>query len=87
MFGNAKKEEFFRSAYRSHYRSVLAYALRRTTSRADAEDVAAETLVVAGRRVDKLPSVEPDQLAWLYAVARRTLAYHRRTRSRATRAR
>lgn len=75
----------FRSAYRNHYRSVLAYALRRTSVRADAEDVAAETFAVAWRRVDKLPIREPDQLAWLYAVARRTLANHHRGRLRAAR--
>jgi len=82
---SSNREELFRSAYRSHYRSVFAYALRRTAVRADAEDVAAETFVVAWRRVDRLPVTEPDQLAWLYAVARRTLANHHRGRGRAAR--
>lgn len=82
---NPNREELFRSTYRSHYRSVFAYALRRTAVRVDAEDVAAETFVVAWRRVDKLPVTEPDQLVWLYAVARRTLANHHRARGRAAR--
>ena len=82
---SSNREGQFRSAYRNHYRSVLAYALRRTSVRADAEDVAAETFAVAWRRVDKLPTTEPDQLAWLYAVARRTLANHHRGRLRAAR--
>lgn len=82
---SSNREGQFRSAYRIHYRSVLAYALRRTSVRADAEDVAAETFAVAWRRVDKLPTTEPDQLAWLYAVARRTLANHHRGRLRAAR--
>ena len=82
---NSNREELFRSAYRSHYRSVFAYAQRRTATRADAEDIAAEAFVVAWRRVDKLPMREPDQLAWLYGVARRTLANHHRGRLRAIR--
>lgn len=81
----SNREELFRSAYRNHYRSVLAYALRRTSSRADAEDIAADSFMVAWRRVDKLPMSEPDQLAWLYGVARRTLANHHRGRLRAGR--
>jgi RNA polymerase sigma-70 factor (ECF subfamily) len=82
---SSNREDLFRSAYRSHYRSVLAYALRRTAVRVDAEDVAAETFVVAWRRVGKLPTTEPDQLIWLYGVARRTLANHHRARGRAAR--
>ena len=82
---STNREELFRSAYRSHYRSVLAYTLRRTAAHVDAEDVAAETFVVAWRLVDKLPVTEPDQLVWLYAVARRTLANHHRGRGRAAR--
>ena len=34
-----RDEELFRSAYARYYRSVLAYALRRTASCVDAEDV------------------------------------------------
>ena len=82
---NSSHEERFRSAYRSHYRSVFAYAQRRTATRADAEDTTAEAFVVAWRRVDKLPTTDPDQLAWLYGVARRTLANHHRGRLRAVR--
>ena len=82
---NSSREELFPSAYRNHYRSVFAYAQRRTATRADAEETTAETFVVAWRRVDKLPVTEPDQLAWLYGVARRTLANHHRGRLRAVR--
>lgn len=62
------------------YDRVLAYAMRRT-DRAEAEDVAAETYVVAWRRFDDAPS---DSLPWLYAVARRTLANSRRSSRRRT---
>jgi RNA polymerase sigma-70 factor (ECF subfamily) len=50
--------------------------MRRTSTPADAEDVAAETFTIAWRKLDAIPSGEP--LPWLYAVARRVLANHRR---------
>jgi RNA polymerase sigma-70 factor (ECF subfamily) len=40
-----------------------------------AEDVTAETFLVAWRRLDRLPD---EALPWLYAVARKTLANRRR---------
>jgi RNA polymerase sigma-70 factor (ECF subfamily) len=50
--------------------------MRRTQTFSDAEDVAAETFTIAWRKIDAIPSDEP--LPWLYAVARRVLANHRR---------
>ena len=50
--------------------------MRRTRTTADAEDVAAETFTIAWRKIDAVPAQEP--LPWLYAVARRVLANHRR---------
>lgn len=58
---------------------VLAYSSRRTRSLADAEDVAAETFVVAWRRLDDAPA---NVLPWLYGIARRTLANQRRANQR-----
>jgi RNA polymerase sigma-70 factor (ECF subfamily) len=66
----------FDQLFTEHQRHVLAYAMRRTQAWADAEDVAAETFTIAWRRFDAIPSAEP--LPWLYAVARRVLANHRR---------
>ena len=66
----------FDALFTAHQRSVLAYAMRRTQTPADAEDVAAETFTIAWRKVDVIPRAEP--LPWLYAVARRVLANHRR---------
>jgi RNA polymerase sigma-70 factor (ECF subfamily) len=57
---------------------VLAYALRRT-SREEAEEVVAETFLVAWRR---LPEVPDDPIPWLLAVARRVLANQRRATGR-----
>jgi RNA polymerase sigma-70 factor, ECF subfamily len=66
----------FDTLFTAHQRHVLAYAMRRTQVLADAEDVAAETFTIAWRKFDSIPAAEP--LPWLYAVARRVLANHRR---------
>ncbi len=66
----------FETLFAAHERHVLAYAMRRTRTPADAEDVAAETFTIAWRKVDAIPRTEP--LLWLYAVARRVLANHHR---------
>jgi RNA polymerase sigma factor (sigma-70 family) len=74
-------DERFRRLFDDAYRSLLAYALRRTESAADAEEVVADTLLVAWRRRDDLPPGE-EALPWLYGVARRVLANQRRGRAR-----
>ena len=70
----------FDTLFSAHQQRVLAYAMRRTPTLADAEDVAAETFIIAWRKLDAIPASEP--LLWLYAVARRVLANHRRGLSR-----
>jgi RNA polymerase sigma factor (sigma-70 family) len=70
----------FDALFTEHQRPVLAYAMRRTQALADAEDVAAETFAIAWRKVDTIPAAEP--LPWLFAVARRVLANHRRGHGR-----
>lgn len=67
----------FESAFEMHQRAVLAYALRRVPTEADAEDAVAETFAVAWRKVDHLP-LEADALPWLLAIARRIVANQRR---------
>jgi RNA polymerase sigma-70 factor (ECF subfamily) len=57
---------------------VLAYALRRTTKE-EAEEVVAETFVVAWRRLNEVPD---DPIPWLLGVARRVLANQRRATGR-----
>ena len=68
----------FEALFRAHERAVLAYALRRTRTPADAEDAAAETFAIAWRKLDVVPDAADDVLPWLYAVARRVLANQRR---------
>jgi len=70
----------FDALFREHERAVLAYAMRRAQTLADAEDVAAETFTIAWRKLGSIPAAEP--LPWLYAVARRVLANQRRGKGR-----
>jgi RNA polymerase sigma-70 factor (ECF subfamily) len=69
----------FEALYAAHQRAVLAYAMRRSESFADAEDAAAATFAIAWRKLSTIPD-EP--LPWLYAVARRVLANQRRGNGR-----
>jgi len=72
------RHESFEGLFRENYAAVRAYALRRA-SREAAQDVVAETFLVAWRRLDDVPA---DALPWLYAVARRVLANQRRSANR-----
>lgn len=63
--------------FESHYEAVMNYARRRTENLADAEEIAAQTFVVAWRRLDESPAPH-ERLYWLYGIARRVLANHRR---------
>lgn len=74
------REERFRTVYDEYGRFVLAYARRRTDTKADADEVFAETMAICWRRLDDIP---PDAtLPWLYTVAGRVLSNHRRGRDR-----
>jgi RNA polymerase sigma-70 factor (ECF subfamily) len=77
-------EARFRKLYADHGREILAYALRRVHDPEDAADVLAETFLVAWRRSADIPA-GPQARLWLYGVARRTLANHRRGELRRTR--
>lgn len=57
---------------------MRAYALRRAVPDL-ADDVCAEVWAIVWRRIDDVPD---DALPWLYGVARRTLANHRRAERR-----
>ena len=77
------REERFRQVYAEHFDAVLGYALRRTDRPEDAADVTADTFLVVWRRVGHVPA-EPETRPWLYGVARRALANHRRGARRRT---
>lgn len=76
-----RREEIFEEIYRAHYDAVARYALRRARSPDDAVDVIGETFLTAWRRLDDLPDGDGARL-WLYGVARRVLANHRRGAAR-----
>ena len=67
----------FEKVFEAHHRRVLGYAVRRTASEQDAEDVVAETFAVAWRRLSDLPGGEA-AFPWLLAVARRVAANQNR---------
>ncbi len=69
----------FEAVFDAHHADVLAFARRRVDGGAAADDVVAETFAVAWRRRDVVP--EP-ALPWLYGVARRVIANHRRSEQR-----
>jgi RNA polymerase sigma factor (sigma-70 family) len=70
-------EARFRSFYTAHFEALLAYAVRRVEQPADAADVVADAFLVAWRRRATLPPGDEARL-WLYGVARKALANHRR---------
>lgn len=75
-----QEHERFRALFDAVYGPLLAYAIRRTENRADAEEVVADALLVAWRRRGEMP--RGDALPWLYGVARRVLANQRRGQRR-----
>ena len=74
----AEEREHFSRLFEAHYPRVLAFAERRV-GRDLADEVTAETFLVAWRRLDSVPS-EP--LPWLYGVARNMVLRQLRVRSR-----
>lgn len=68
----------FNALWEAHSRRVLAYALHRTDAET-AQEVMAETFLVAWRRLADVPG---DPLPWLLVVARNTLSNLHRSRYR-----
>lgn len=73
----------FDDLYRSHYRSVYGYCMRRV-SRDRVEDAVAEVFTVAWRRIGAVPAGS-EALLWLYGVARRVVAHEWRAVGRRSR--
>ena len=72
MAGTDGSEQRYRCLFDRHHREVYAYCRRRTDAQT-AADCAAETFLVAWRRIDDVPDGDAG-LGWLYGVARRVLA-------------
>jgi RNA polymerase sigma-70 factor (ECF subfamily) len=71
------------SLFRDHGPAVLGYLARRVDVPADAADLLSETMLVAWRRQQDVPSPPADR-PWLFGVARNVLANHRRSTRRRT---
>ncbi len=78
-----ERERRFRDLYLAHFDAVLGFALRRVDRPEDAGDVTADTFLVAWRRLAHAPQGH-ELRPWLYGVARRVLANHRRGERRRT---
>jgi RNA polymerase sigma-70 factor (ECF subfamily) len=78
-----ERERAFRAVYAAHFDAVLGFALRRVDRPEDAGDVTADTFLVVWRRLAHAPQ-GPELRPWLYGVARRVLANHRRGERRRT---
>jgi RNA polymerase sigma-70 factor (ECF subfamily) len=71
------------SALRANASDLLAYFERRTDPRADAADLLSETMIVAWKRIDRLPSDHTEARKWLFGIASRVLlSAHRTSRRR-----
>ena len=68
----------------THRQALLRYALRRLDDHGAAEDLVAETFVVAWRRFDEIPPRD-QELFWLYGIAGRVLSNTLRGRQRSMR--
>lgn len=75
-------ERRFEALVLAHGSRVLAYLVRRTTPAQDAPDVYQDALTTAWRKAHDAPDDPEYALAWLLAIARRTLANHRRAGTR-----
>jgi RNA polymerase sigma-70 factor, ECF subfamily len=75
---SSSAQRAFEGVFDRYSAEVAAY-LRRRASPEEADDVFAETFLVAWRRFDAMPA---QPLPWLYGIARRALANHFRGRRR-----
>jgi RNA polymerase sigma factor (sigma-70 family) len=80
MHARDERQGRFAIIYEATYSRVAAFA-RRRASEADADDVIAETFLVAWRRLDDVPLGE-GTLPWLYGVTRRVLSQRMRSTRR-----
>jgi len=76
-----RRQERFGTLFSDAYEDVLRFAQRRVYP-SQAEDVAAETFLVAWRRLDDVPHGSSDARAWLFGVARQCVLNTNRGRQR-----
>jgi RNA polymerase sigma-70 factor (ECF subfamily) len=74
--------EAFGRFYRRHEQRVLSYAIARCANASDVADVAGETFLVALGSAARFSDDGGDAIPWLFGIARRVLAHHRRSFTR-----
>jgi RNA polymerase sigma factor (sigma-70 family) len=77
--------ERFAALFRRHAPAILRYTVRRL-GQDPAEDIVAETFLVAFRRRAAYDAARPDARPWLYGIATNLIRRHRRAEVRALRA-
>jgi GDPmannose 4,6-dehydratase len=80
-----ERAEAFEGLYAAHRNAITSY-VRRRAGDAEFSDIVAQVFCLAWRRFDAVPPPPEDRL-WLYGVARRMVADHRRSALRRTRLR
>ena len=71
-----------RDVFEANASDLLAYLERRIDPRAEAADVLSETMVIAWKKVKKLPDSPDEGRMWLFALAKNALLNHRRALGR-----
>ena len=79
--GGTSAVEWFDQLFVAHSADLYRFAIRRTVSRQDAEDLVAEVFTVAWRRLEDLPTGDETRL-WLFGTARLVLQNQWRSRRR-----
>jgi RNA polymerase sigma factor (sigma-70 family) len=79
--GSASPDERIELLFRQHGHRALGYLARRVQPVEDAADLLSETMMITWRRRADLPAA-PDDVPWLFGVARNVLANHRRASQR-----
>lgn len=77
--------EWFAGLFDRHHRPIHHYAARRLGTHA-ADDIVAETFLIAFRRRETYDLTRSHALPWLYSIATRLIARHRRDEERYLRA-
>ncbi|WP_253272655.1 RNA polymerase sigma factor [Arsenicicoccus sp. oral taxon 190] len=77
MRHDSERAERFTRAYAAIYTDLLRFVQRRVET--GAEDVVAEAMTVAWRRVDDLPAPLDDARAWMFGITHHCLLNHRRS--------
>ncbi|HEY2674784.1 MAG TPA: sigma factor, partial [Rugosimonospora sp.] len=74
---SVREPEYFAVVFDRHYCHVHGYAARRL-GQGLADDVAAQTFLVAYTRRERYDAAHPDARPWLYGIASNLICQHRR---------